>query len=59
LPKACCDNAASSARCSSVIEFIIRCAAAERSASASISSSTVRGFSGKNSPCLRMNSSNR
>ncbi len=58
-PKACWDKADSSARWASVIEFIMRCAAAERVASASMSSSTLRGFSGKNSPCLRMKSSKR
>jgi hypothetical protein len=48
----------SSWRCCSDIEFIIRCAAAARAASASTSSSVLRGFSGKNSPCWRMKSSN-
>ena len=41
-----------------VIELSIRCAAAARWASRSTSSSVFCGFSGKNSPCLRMNSAN-
>ena len=52
------DSSTSSARCSALIELSIRCAAAARCASRSISSSVVRGFSGKNSPCLAMNWSN-
>ncbi len=57
-PNACWASASSSSRCSWVIELRIRCAAAARCAKASSSSSMVRGFSGKNSPCLAMNSSN-
>ena len=41
-PKACCASASSSSRCSRVIEFRIRCAAAARCARASSSSSSVR-----------------
>ena len=57
-PKACWDRAASSARCSGVIEASIRWAAAARAASASTSSSTARGCSGKKSPCRSMKSRN-
>ena len=57
-PNACWDSSASSARCSALIELSIRCAAAARWASRSTSSSVFCGFSGKNSPCLRMNSAN-
>ena len=49
----------SCSRCSGLSEAIIRWAAACRRASASISSSTVSGCSGKNSPCLSMNSRER
>ena len=56
-PKACCESSISSARCSAVIELSIRWAAAARWARESSSSSTLRGFSGKKSPCLAMKSS--
>ena len=56
LPNACCESAISSSRCSRDMELSIRWAAAARWASASISSSTFCGFSGKKSPCLAMNS---
>ena len=51
-------STSSSSRCSGVIELSIRWAAAARWARASMSSSTFRGFSGKSSPCLSMNSAN-
>ena len=47
----------SSSRCSGVMEFSIRWAAAERSARVSSSSSRFCGFSGNWSPCFCMNSS--
>ena len=56
-PNACCAKASSSARCSWLRLLRKRCAAAARLASESSSSSTLRGFSGKNSPCLSMKSS--
>ncbi len=56
-PKACCARASSSARWSGLRLLRKRWAAAARLASESSSSSTLRGFSGKNSPCLSMKSS--
>ena len=57
-PNACCESSMSSWRCSGVIEFIIRWAAAARWARESSSSSMSRGLSGKKSPCLSMKSPN-
>ncbi len=57
VPNAWAESCISSSRCSCVIELSIRCAAAERFARESMSSSTFCGLSGKNCPCLLMKSS--